>query len=113
MAARVGTMLAVDILITLAVVFAVAAAGTTFAVTRTDLGGGRAALLAAGAGLAVGLGWFFVVYLAPFAFLVALGAYLVARRWLRAGRALFAAGTVFAAALVTSGVAFWIALDTM
>ncbi|MEV4708121.1 hypothetical protein [Actinoplanes sp. NPDC049316] len=82
-----------ELIIVIAVVLTVLSAGLTFLVVRRDLRPGPAVAVSAGAGLAVGLCWFFILYLALGALAAALLAYVAVRRL----------GTVRAAAV--SGVA--------
>jgi uncharacterized protein YqgC (DUF456 family) len=102
-----------DLVITLGLVFGAAAAAVAFLLTRRDLGGGRARVAAAVAGVAVGLSWFFVLYLAVLAYVAAAVVYVALRRRLRPGRAVLAAAGTYVALAAAAGVAFTIALSTM
>ncbi len=102
-----------DLIGTLALVFAAAAAAVTYPLTRRDIGPGRAALAAVIAAVLVGGAFVFVLYLAVLAFAAAVVAYLAARRRLPTGGAMLAAGVVFAGVTAAAVVAFSLALSTM
>jgi hypothetical protein len=108
------TIQLVELIYLLSPIFAVGAASTTYFVMRGDLGARRAAVAATVAAVVVGLGWFFVVYLAPAAYLIAAVAYVVARRIMPSVKAaVLAAAAVFAVVMAASVAAFVMALQTM
>ncbi len=102
-----------DLLIALAVVFAGVAAVSVFLVLRRDVGTRRAVAAGAVAAVAVGVGWFFILYLALFALAAAIGTYLLTRHRISTGHAMTAAAVTYAGLAAVSGAAFYAAIGTM
>jgi hypothetical protein len=82
--------------LTVGATFALSAGVVTFLVTRRDFGPGRAAIAATTAGVAVGLSWFMILYLAVAAFIVAIATYVFLRRGFRLSTAKVVVAAIFA-----------------
>ena len=101
------------LLTALAVAFAGAAAASTFLVLRPDVSTQWAAFIAAVAALAVGVGWFYLLYLAPFALAAAIVMYLIARRRISTGHAFLAAAATFGGLIAVSAALMHATSSTM
>jgi hypothetical protein len=103
-----------DIVIVPALLLAAGAALTTYLVLRRDLTARRAGVAAAVTAVVAGLGWVFTLYLAVAAYVVALGVYLLARRFLPSVKAsVLTAAAALAAVTLASVAAFAVALQMM
>ncbi len=103
----------VDLIIVIAVVLTVLSAALTFLVVRRDLRPGPAVAVSAGAGLAVGLCWFLILYLALAAFVAALLAYVVVRRLGSVKAAAWSGVAAYAMVALASAALIAAALETM
>ncbi|WP_212999774.1 hypothetical protein [Winogradskya consettensis] len=103
-----------DLTVSLFTAAALLTGTATFFVVRRDLSRGAATGIAVATGLAVGLSFMFILYLAVVAWVVAIGAYLLARPWLKNRKlALLAGAAAYTAVAVLSAAAFVVALSNM